>query len=241
MTTIKRSIICIVAAAAALAAVSCQQDDTLQYNNMTMGNIVDGRFVSDQGNTFNIVRQNCEGRLEELQRAMILCDVLNATSGKENEYDISLTQFTSVLVKDGVAQADALEGDIAVQDPIHIEQLWFSGGYVNMLIRYYAKTGSETRHLVNLVYEKGAGGKYTLNFRHNAFGEVITSENQSQMTLAGGYVSYPITSIITENEADVVLKWKWFEDDNIMGINYNKEKEVTYELKYTREGFEHTF
>ena len=51
----KRLIIFIVAGIAALAATSCDKDNTLRYNNFTMGNIVDGKFVSDQGNTFNVV------------------------------------------------------------------------------------------------------------------------------------------------------------------------------------------
>lgn len=46
-------------AACIMAAASCQKDDTLYYNNLTMGNIVDGRFVSDQGNIFNVVEVAC--------------------------------------------------------------------------------------------------------------------------------------------------------------------------------------
>ena len=44
--------------AAAAALISCKQDETLMYNNMTMGNVIDGTFVSDQGNIFNIVERN---------------------------------------------------------------------------------------------------------------------------------------------------------------------------------------
>ena len=56
MINIRKTIICMAAAATALASASCQKDDTLAYNNMTMGNIVEGKIVSDQGNKFNIVR-----------------------------------------------------------------------------------------------------------------------------------------------------------------------------------------
>ena len=149
---IRKAFICIAAAVAAV--VSCQKDDVLQYNNMTMGNIVDGRFVSDQGNTFNVVDQSCEGRLEEQKRAMVVCDVLNQTNGSDKEYDVFLRSFAYVLDKDAVAIENASEGDIAVQDPIHIEQLWFSGGYLNMLIKFHAIEGSGVKHLVNLVYSK---------------------------------------------------------------------------------------
>ena len=108
MINIRKAFICI--AAAAVAAVSCQKDDTLQYNNLTMGNIVEGKFVSDQGNVFNIVDQSCIGELGKEKRAMVLCDVLNQTDGgAANEYDVRLTNFTRVLEKDAVALESATE------------------------------------------------------------------------------------------------------------------------------------
>ena len=64
MNIITRTIIGCTAALIALAAVSCSKDTTIRYNNATMGNIVSGRFVSDQGNTFNVVEQNCIGKLD---------------------------------------------------------------------------------------------------------------------------------------------------------------------------------
>ena len=45
MINIRKALICV--AAAAIAAVSCQKDDTLSYNNMTMGNIVNGKSHGD--------------------------------------------------------------------------------------------------------------------------------------------------------------------------------------------------
>ena len=73
MRRIKGIIICIIAA---VFISSCKQDETLRYNNLTMGNIVNGTFVSDQGNIFNVVEKTCEGNLEEMERALVICDVL---------------------------------------------------------------------------------------------------------------------------------------------------------------------
>ena len=235
---IKRTLICI--AAAVVAAISCQKDDALQYNNMTMGNIVDGRFVSDQGNTFNVVDQSCEGRLEEQKRAMVVCDVLNSTNGSDKEYDVYLKSFAYVLDKDAVALENAGEGDIAVQNPIHIEQLWFSGGYLNMLIKFHAKEGSGVKHLVNLVYSKDDEGRYVMNFRHNAFGEVLAEETMSSMVMAAGYVSFPISKFIKEDNAKVVLNWKWYKSSDI-GYIFATETDYTFEYDWTRSDFEHSF
>lgn len=239
MINIRKTLICI--AAAAIAAVSCQKDDTLQYNNLTMGNIVEGKFVSDQGNIFNIVDQTCVGEVMEEKRAMVLCDVLNPTDGgAENEYDVRLTSYARVLEKDAVSLESAMEGDLAVQNPIHIEQLWFSGGYINMLIKYNAKMGSEVKHLVNLVYSKDEQGRYVLNFRHNAFGEVWTEENSSEMILGSGYVSFPITKFVKEDNAKLVFTWKWYKDVGTM-YDYLFEKDYSFEYDWTRTGFEHKF
>lgn len=239
--TIWKKIIFVATALFALAIVSCQKDDTLYYNNYTMGNIVEGRFVSDQGNTFNVVEQVCSGNIGEEKRVMMLCDVLNETEGAGKEYDVRLTTYYRVLTKNAVALEDASEGEIAVQDPVHIEELWFSGGYINLLISTPLKVGSETKHLINLVYSKDKEGKYVFNLRHNGYGEVISKENQSEMVISGGsYVSFPIADLIKEDEAKIVLNWKWYEGVE-MTYDFSKEKEYEFEYGWKRSGFMQNF
>ena len=55
MNKITGKLIILAAAAVSFAAASCHKDDTLRYNNVTMGNVVAGTFISDQGNAFNVV------------------------------------------------------------------------------------------------------------------------------------------------------------------------------------------
>ena len=237
---IKRTFIAIAAAAYALLAVSCQTDDTLAYNNMTMGNVVDGRFVSDQGNTFNVVSQICEGRLEDEERALILCDVLNQTKAASNEYDIHLRSFVKVLEKDAVALEEAQEGEIAVKDPIHIDQLWFAGGYLNMLVKFHTNGNSEAKHLVNLVYSKDEKGAYVLEFRHNAFGDKMGEDNAETIKVSGGYVSFPITKLIKEDDAKIVLNWKWYKSQD-SGYDFKTEDDYEFKYDWKRSKFEHKF
>ena len=237
MVNVRKAIICMAAAATALATASCQKDDTLAYNNMTMGNIVEGKIVSDQGNTFNIVRQTCGGSLEGEKRVMILCDVLNETNGTDNEYDVCLTSFASVLEKQPVALENAGEGEIAVQNPVLIDQLWFSGGYVNMMVRSHVKPGSDSKHLVNLVYSKNDKGEYVFNFRHNAYEEVWSKENASQLVISGGsYISFPIADIIKENEAKIILNWKWYKTTEFE-FDFSTEEDYEFRYDWKRSGF----
>ena len=236
MTNIRKKIFGLATVIFLFATASCQMDDTLYYNNLTMGNVVEGRFVSDQGNTFNIVDQICGGQLQDGTRVMTLCDVLNPTQGASDEYDVRLRSFSKVLAKEPVAVENATEGEITVQDPVHVAQLWFAGGYVNMLIKSHVIPESETKHLINLVYTKGEDGEYIFNLRHNSYGEA-PDKTESQLVLSGGsYVSFPISEIIKEDKAKLVFNWKWYEAHDL-SFNYNKEKDYSFEYEWERSGF----
>ena len=91
MRSANRIIAFVSAAILCAGAVSCKKDPTLQYNNLTMGNVTEGVFTSDQGNIFNVVDQSCYGRLDTMKRAIILCDVLNKTTG---DIAVSLTSYS---------------------------------------------------------------------------------------------------------------------------------------------------
>lgn len=229
----------IIATAAILAAAaSCQKDDTLRYGNVTMGNVVDGRFVSDQGNIFNVVDQTCAGKLEELDRAIISCDVLNKVSGTENEYDIRLNQMASVFTKAPVKAAEITDEDALVQNPIYPDLVWFAGGYANMYIIFMVKEGSEQAHLINFVLDEAAEGAYTFSLRHNAFGDLPQGEDTEGYRLAGTYVSFPMSQLISEDSAKITIKYNWYKSAGDIGLLTTEIEERTLEYNWTRSGFE---
>ncbi len=238
MRILTRKFILIIAAAAAL--VSCKQDDTIQYNNVTMGNIVNGTFTSDQGNIFNVVEKNCAGDLESMDRAIIACDVLKKVEGTDNVYDIRLNNMAEVLTKAPITRnaADA-DKTLAVEDPITFDNIWISGGYLNIYAVFEAKTlGTIPKHLVNLVYdeENSSAGKYEFILRHNSFGESLVHE-ATGISLAATYVSFPITDLIKENSAEIKIKCRWYKN---AGDGWSKEtQENSYNISYTKGGFEH--
>ena len=81
------------------ALAACKKDETLRYNNVTMGNIHGEEIISDQGNTFVITESLFSVDFDEFEsgRVMLSCDVLRQTADKT--YDIRLTGITSVLTK----------------------------------------------------------------------------------------------------------------------------------------------
>ena len=226
--------------------LSCEKDDTLMYNNATMGNIVDGQFISDQGNIFNIVEQTCAGDVTSMTRAMVVCDVLNKTQGgAANEYDVRLTQLGRVLAKNIVYHEDTDE-DMQVQDPVQIEYAWMSGGYMNLFIIFPVKAGSTTSHLINLVHEgcmtdaetkEEISGTYRFTLRHNSFGDKIEQPQTADYILTGGYVSFPLNSYITEKEADFAIEWVGH--STTTGGLAPETEHRTMSIKYTSDGFQH--
>ncbi|MBQ7812287.1 MAG: hypothetical protein IJ394_07015 [Bacteroidales bacterium] len=237
MKRIVRKIVYLAATALSLAAVSCQKDDTLRYGNVTMGNVVDGSFVSDQGNVFNVVEQQCSGKIDTMKRALVVCDVLRETEGVDGGYDVRLVSMMSVLDKNPVKLSEIEDDDALTKDPVHIKEIWYSGGYLNIYIMVPMEYGSRKPHLINLILDDNAvsGDSYTFELRHNGFGEVWSEEN-SDYILAGAYVSFPIGTLISGNSADITLNWKWHK---AVGSGYSLEViDKKLEFKWERGTFE---
>ena len=177
----------IIRIAAALAAfmimASCAKDDTIRYNNITLGNFVGDKFVSDQGNEFTIVENMTGEKFDGIKRAIMQCDVLRKVQGTENGYEVRVHYVGEVLTKSPVETAVAADDpEKIVEDPIKIEDAWISGGYLNMYVMFeiHAYPPKEnSKHMVNLVFdENGTGsGKYTMTLRHNAYGETLPTDS----------------------------------------------------------------
>ena len=177
----------IIRIAAALAAfmimASCAKDDTIRYNNITLGNFVGDKFVSDQGNEFTIVENMTGEKFDGIKRAIMQCDVLRKVQGTENGYEVRVHYVGEVLTKSPVETAVAADDpEKIVEDPIKIEDAWISGGYLNMYVMFEVQAypqKEDSKHMVNLVFdENGTGsGKYTMTLRHKAYGETLATDS----------------------------------------------------------------
>ena len=252
----------IIRIAAALAAfmimASCAKDDTIRYNNITLGNFVGDKFVSDQGNEFTIVENMTGEKFDGIKRAIMQCDVLRKVQGTENGYEVRVHYVGEVLTKNPVETAvAAADPEKIVEDPIKIEDAWISGGYLNMYVMFEIQAyppKENSKHMVNLVFTESevGSGKYNLTLRHNSFGETLaTNEEDSEgevetdssestvlikWSLSGAYVCFQISDIIQENKAEITLKWK---EHVISGYNWLAEThERTINLAYSKDYFE---
>lgn len=245
-------------AAISFIFASCKKDNTLMYGNITMGNFVGEKFISDQGNEFTIVENTTGKTFGSIRRAIMQCDVLNKTAGMENGYDVRAVYVSEVLTKAPVTLESALtDPEKLIDDPIRIDYAWIAGGYLNMYVQFeiqYSPKVEDSKHMVNLFYSHAeiGSGKYNLILRHNAYGEtlagkendgVIEDQVQVQSTdmvqwgLAGGYVSFQLSDIITETEAELTLNWS----EHIIDTQNNWLNSVTPRvetLTYSKTNFE---
>ena len=96
------------------------------------------------------------------------------------------------------------------------------------------KVGSQTKHLINLVHE----GSYHFTLRHNSFEDKVTYPMATDYVLAGGYVSFPLNSLITESKAAFSIEW-------VVGsetVDETSSKPITQTMRgeYTTDGYQHS-
>lgn len=133
--------------AAVLLTGSCLKDPEMLFtNDQTTGNIIEGRFLSDQGLWYDVVEQTCEGVLRDYERALIVCDILrNTSTDKELSYEVRLKQIVPVGLPEVLAGVDE-----NMQDPIVADLTWVSGQYLNMRLVYFTAVESTAQHQIKL-------------------------------------------------------------------------------------------
>ena len=222
-----------------VCACSCAADFTMQYRDVTMGNFTDGTFISDQGLTFDIVDNLYPVDPDTVQRAIISCDILSFNS-EEGKYTVRLTDLCPVFTKEPVDSTLVTEEDIFAEDGMHINEIWYAAGYLNLHTYIPVKENSSQAHLINLVRndKNEAEGVYEFSLKHNAYGEVITSES-TDMILASEYISFPVAYLFKEDEQKVQIVFKWTSYEEQDGKLTPATKKNTTTLDIERGGYEH--
>lgn len=188
--------IALIAEAALLSG--CTKEDFLITNDQTMGDIIGGRFLSDQGIWYDIVEQTCDGRLADCKRALVISDILKNTSTKDElSYEIRLKDFIDVSVTEIVSSP----GD-APQDPVLVDLAWVSGGYLNLRLGYYGQAASSVSHQFSaaILQKPGINQELVVRVCHNANGEYWGADNvdTSLLEKKSCFVSVPISSFYTD-------------------------------------------
>lgn len=201
-----------------------------------MGNFLDGKFISDQGNVYNIKEQNCESVSDSIVRAIVVCDILSKTG--DNAYDVRLHEASGIFTKAPVDSTAVTDSAIFVENPLSISEMWCSGGYINMYIYIPMKSGSTQAHLINLVRNDTVAeeGVHEFVLKHNAYGEVM-SEKDKDFVLGGTYVSFPIAGMFKSDEAKIRIRWTAHKETE--GAWSMETERNLLEYNWHKGGFEH--
>ena len=98
------------------------------------------------------------------------------------------------------------------------------------------KQSSKTIHEINLIKIETKDG-YAFRLVHNANGETMTDSTMYDFVEGGGYFSFPISSIITEEEARVRFEWKWY---RVLGTSIDLNSTDFYYTEFVyKKGYEH--
>ena len=141
-----------------LLFAACAKDGGVRYTGLEMGQLCSGIFTTDQQVQLTVSDNPSGYDLQTDRRVMARYQALPGEGG----LTISLTELweTVTLSPAPVTEAPGLVTD----DPVRLEDAWFSGGYLNIGLRY---EGSDPDlHRFALTYAAEAG-KMTLRLYHD--------------------------------------------------------------------------
>ena len=193
---------------------SCMKDsDFLITNDQTMGDIVGGRFLSDQGIWYDIVEQTCKGRLADCKRALVVSDILKNTSTKDElSYEIRLKNFVEVGLPEIVIDPEAQQ-----QDPVLVDLAWISGGYLNLRLVYHVLPKSSVKHTIRVAVKQTPtiSDPLIVQVFHDAGGVYLGAEGiaDDELEAQASFVSVPISTYYTASANEIcsyyVVEFLW--------------------------------
>jgi hypothetical protein len=232
--------ILIAALSAAVMAVSCASDEPMMtfWSEYGVVSYVGGDEyfeIADDDGVYYIVENNTvsdEGIAEGKRLFFAYYDYVDVTGNpslrldlqsKERVLEVRLEQIDYVLSKPIIRESFILEDEAIRRDsighdgirPYGKEKAWFGGNFLNISFEYTRYKGSDTRHLINLVWDdvripEGEEDDYVhLYLRHNAYGELPSISDIDEKDT--GVCSFDLSELIPEGKDNIKVKLFWDE------------------------------
>lgn len=211
-----------------MAAVSCTKDKAdfpIAYSVESMGTIDGNTLIDDNGLVYEIVEVREGVDVYDMDRALAYFDVLRKLEDKR--YSIRLLYLMHPLCKDVLNRSTAHESELAC-DPVLVRGGWISGGYINLNLLLTRRIMSDTKHMINLVYDDSQPMdtlRFTLN--HNGFGEGFADEEtRPEYEDATGIVCFNVSGMLPDGAESIPVKitapwYETVEDDIRTGQTIN--------------------
>lgn len=191
----------------AVAAASCIKTDPFLYRVITFGYPRENMdLLADDGVRYVFPKAEAGFDWNGAKRVYAVIDVTKALSDSVYEarldsYKIPL--FKEPVVVDGPDQADALgTADIKVND------IWYSGGCLNMVNVIRVLASGDDKHTVNLVVKSKqiAGDTVRFEMRHLPDPPAGDGDSITDYTF---YSSFPLKGVLEEGEHIIKVSWNW--------------------------------
>lgn len=198
---------------------SCQKDSTLYYNDICLAVVQGKNLLTDYGVLYHIEEMNCEVSLDTLDRVIVVSDLLSRSD--DGGYNIRLNGIARVLTREVVREADLADPSTMGSDPVNINNLWFSGGFLNIQYSMLSKGRADKGRDIDLLWETNtASDTLKFTFCHNSKGDCYNDplqQNLKDFDLHSAYVSIPCSVFVNTTTGDsfpIRLKWKWYNTES---------------------------
>ena len=143
-----------------------------------------------------------------------------ASSKLPYEYSANILTIDTILTKKMDPMVENMAGEYG-NDPVEVVNSWETvaeDGYMN--IRFRTRWGSNTKHRVTLVHRTDVEDPYTVEFPHNANGDVNGQ-------VADGMVAFRLDDCFNEGDKpiEITLKWKSYSGEKTAKFKYIPRKD----------------
>ena len=200
--------------------LSCMKEEKDVYISYgVIRNVVsnmDYEILTDKGNTLKVLKSFTTQEVENDKRVLVNYEILSDKDKNKMVYDVSVNGFYQLLSKPVVYESFILENEIDRRDsigndPFESIQAAFGGDYINIDFEVWHLLHSDTKHLINLVYDDTRANADTiyLSLHHNAYGEV--RDGRYYLDKGIGRSSFKISDLLPEGVTSKRVKITWLE------------------------------
>lgn len=197
-----------------LLAACNKMEDVLMYDDISFGEVVSGKIVTDAGNTYNVVESKLsDDSWKNAGRYIFDCDILTKVS--DGNYNVRLHDFAPVKVVNALKSSE-ISAEARGNDGVLASQVWMSGPGANILVQYTAVKNSNMFHDINLVLDEERSKDKHLYFvlTHNGNGETFDNEEVSldNLGIYSKYYTFDIRELVKGLSGSYTLtfEYDWF-------------------------------
>ena len=166
---------------AAFLLAGCNKKDSVTYIGIEAGTLGSGVFVSDNGVRMYVVGNESNFDVNQSRRVVVNFETHPITD--PDHIEIDLLGLMQAIIREPFP-VESLD-DEPFGSPIEVNDAWFGGGYLNLLV---AADGKDyNKHLCSANYTVGEDG-IVIRLRHDSHEEDASSSN-SGLT---GFLSLPM-------------------------------------------------